>query len=259
MNRIIQYIQPRIANRSPWTGLESEVDRLFQSALADFPTRTFAPRFPVDLYEDKDNTYVRAELPGVARDAINVEKNSHHIWIDHVDISDGSDGNLDVTNQSNYVTVSWSRFWYRDPNRAHRFSTLIGSSDTQTGDTGMLKVTMHHNWWAEGVTERMPRVRFGDVHLLNNYYSSAGNNYAVRAAYNSRVLVEGNYFDTVNDPHEINNDDGGPAQVLALDNIYSQTSGATNATGTAFVPGYEYSVTPTIDVATLVTAQAGPR
>ncbi len=30
-------------------------------------------QFPVDLYEDKDNTYVRAELPGVARDAINVE------------------------------------------------------------------------------------------------------------------------------------------------------------------------------------------
>jgi HSP20 family protein len=28
---------------------------------------------PVDLYEDKDNTYVRAELPGVNRDDINVE------------------------------------------------------------------------------------------------------------------------------------------------------------------------------------------
>ena len=32
-----------------------------------------APRFPVDLFEDKDNTYVRAELPGVSRDAINIE------------------------------------------------------------------------------------------------------------------------------------------------------------------------------------------
>ncbi len=80
MNRIIRYTYPRsasqfplLANRSPWAGLESEVDRLFQAALADFPAPAFAPRFPVDLYEDKDNTYVRAELPGVSREAINVE------------------------------------------------------------------------------------------------------------------------------------------------------------------------------------------
>jgi len=80
MNRIIRYTYPRsatqfplVANRSPWTSLESEVDRLFGSALADFAAPAFAPRFPVDLYEDKDNTYVRAELPGVGRDAIAVE------------------------------------------------------------------------------------------------------------------------------------------------------------------------------------------
>lgn len=80
MNRIIRYTYPRnanqfpvFANRSPWTSLESQVDRLFESALADLAAPTFAPRFPVDLYEDKDNTYVRAELPGVNRDAINVE------------------------------------------------------------------------------------------------------------------------------------------------------------------------------------------
>jgi HSP20 family protein len=80
MNRIIRYTYPRnashsslLANRSPWTNLESEVDRLFESALGDFAAPAFAPRFPVDLYEDKDNTYVRAELPGVNREAINVE------------------------------------------------------------------------------------------------------------------------------------------------------------------------------------------
>lgn len=55
---------------SPWSGLESEIDRLFNAAVGDFATDR---RFPVDLYEDKDNTYVRAELPGIDRDAINVE------------------------------------------------------------------------------------------------------------------------------------------------------------------------------------------
>ena len=74
MNRIIQYTYPRNAsfNRSAFGGFETEFSRLFENALADFvPVRS--PRFPVDLYADKDNTYVRAELPGVAREAINLE------------------------------------------------------------------------------------------------------------------------------------------------------------------------------------------
>lgn len=59
--------------RSPWAGLESEIDRLFTSTLADLGTPASDLRFPVDLYEDKDNTYVRAELPGLRRDDIHVE------------------------------------------------------------------------------------------------------------------------------------------------------------------------------------------
>lgn len=81
MRSIIHYTNPRsssllpfgFAVRSPWTGLESEIDRLFESTLSDFMAPGFDQRFPVDLYEDKDNTYVRAELPGVNRDDINVE------------------------------------------------------------------------------------------------------------------------------------------------------------------------------------------
>jgi len=75
MNRILQYTYPRNAyfNRSAFGGLESEISRLFDSALADFVPAAAATRFPVDVYADKENTYVRAELPGVARDAINLE------------------------------------------------------------------------------------------------------------------------------------------------------------------------------------------
>jgi HSP20 family protein len=61
-------------SRAPWSGLESEIDRLFTTALSDLaasPSTT--ARFPVDLYEDKTHTYVRAELPGVNREDISVE------------------------------------------------------------------------------------------------------------------------------------------------------------------------------------------
>jgi len=82
MRSLIHYTNPRsgsllpafgFALRSPWTGLESDIDRLFVSTLSDFMTPGFDNRFPVDLYEDADNTYVRGELPGVNRDEINVE------------------------------------------------------------------------------------------------------------------------------------------------------------------------------------------
>lgn len=80
MYRIIRYSQPRgtnllpaFANRLGFPGFESAADRLFEAAFSDFAGPALSPRFPVDLYEDKDNTYVRAELPGVSREDISVE------------------------------------------------------------------------------------------------------------------------------------------------------------------------------------------
>jgi len=80
--RIVRYAYPNyrsfapatgLFSRSPWTGLETEINRLFQSTLNSAGTGALGSQFPVDLYEDAGNTYVRAELPGVSREAINVE------------------------------------------------------------------------------------------------------------------------------------------------------------------------------------------
>lgn len=79
--RLIRYNQPYTRgyapvyqgyDRSPWAGLESEIDRLFASTLGNFVGAS-STQFPVDLYEDKDNAYVRAELPGLNRDDIHIE------------------------------------------------------------------------------------------------------------------------------------------------------------------------------------------
>lgn len=87
--RLVRYTYPNYRSlapvlggvaRSPWSGLEGEIDRLFESALGDF-VGTSEPRFAVDLYEDKDNTYVRAELPGVNRSDINVEMVEDYLTI----------------------------------------------------------------------------------------------------------------------------------------------------------------------------------
>jgi HSP20 family protein len=59
--------------QSPWAGLETEIDRFFESALGDLVGSPATDSFPVDLFEDKDNAYVRAELPGVNRTDLGVE------------------------------------------------------------------------------------------------------------------------------------------------------------------------------------------
>jgi hypothetical protein len=106
-------------------------------------------------------------------DAVSIS-GSNHVWFDHCDISDGTDGNLDINNGADFITISWTKFHYTprtDPTgndntgaEGHRFSNLIGSSDTVPADVGHLNVTWHHDWWAENVNQRMPRAAPEDSH-----------------------------------------------------------------------------------------------
>lgn len=133
-----------------------------------------------------------------------------HAWIDHDTFTDGAmpdsssptffgrpfqqhDGELDITNASDLVTVSWSSF------REHDKTMLIGSSDTTTADTGKLRVTLHHNLF-DNVLERAPRVRFGQVHVFNNLYvipDATGYVYSWGVGIQSHTFVQNNFFATV--------------------------------------------------------------
>jgi HSP20 family protein len=91
-------------HRSPWSGFENEIDRLFESVLGDANGATTGSRFPVDLYEDENNTYVRAELPGVNREDINVEIANGYLTINAVRKNGTDKGNAEPS-----VSVSFSR------------------------------------------------------------------------------------------------------------------------------------------------------
>jgi len=147
-----------------------------------------------------------------------------NVWVDHCTFVDGDDGNLDISHAADWVTVSWCHFYYTNPSAEHRFSNLVGHSDNNADeDEGKLHITFHHNWWGQFVHERMPRVRFGRVHLYNNFYNATGNNYCIRAAVGSEILVENNYFDSVKNVWELYRTTGVDGKVFATNNIEVNT------------------------------------
>jgi pectate lyase len=174
-------------------------------------------------------------------DAFNIGNGAHHVWVDHCDVSDGSDGNLDVNGAADYVSISWTKFWYTGRAGGHQFSNLVGSSDTATADAGHLRVTFHNNWWADGIRERMPRVRFGQVHVFSNLYTSSGNNYCIRAGAFANLLVEENAFIGVSDPVDLG-ESNAQTVVVSRNNLYLSTQGTAADKGTeVFAPPYSYT------------------
>jgi pectate lyase len=220
-----------------------------------------------------DPTYDSTVGCSSGQDAISLQKNAHNVWFDHCDISDGTDGNLDITNAADFVTVSWTKFHYtpRTDNSGsdstgasgHRFSNLVGGSDNSSGDVGKLNITWHHNWWADNVVERQPRVRYGKNHILNNLFTSTASNYCVRAGMDAQILVENNAFVGVKNPQQFNSTaDQGTSTITAQGNLYSGTSGtqSTGGSGTPFTtPPYAYTPDATAGLQAAIQSGAGPK
>ena len=186
-------------------------------------------------------------------DCLQVNHESKNVWIDHVDIYDGHDGNLDITNASDYVTISWTKFSYTSASTGHQFSNLIGNSKTKTSDRGHLNVTFHHTWWADGVVERMPRVRFGKVHVANNLFDSKNASYCVRAAIEADIRIERNVFIGVQKALDLYTSDGAITAAQMIENYEENVKKPQAGTGTAFTPPYSMSLT---DVSTQAKAYA---
>lgn len=143
------------------------------------------------------------------RDNFWINSSSHNIWIDHCDFQDGVDSNFDCSNGSDNIAVTWCRFRYlKEPisggsggSDDHRFSnTWGGGDDNGEEDEGHLNTTFYACWWDEGCRNRMPRVRFGKVHLLNCLYTSSVTDNCVGVGYMSNVNIDRCTFIDIKEP-----------------------------------------------------------
>ncbi len=213
-----------------------------------------------------------------AFDAIGISA-SDHVWVDHVSFTDAPltddhlpvenghvkqchDGALDITNGSDYVTVSYNLF------AEHNKNNLVGGSDGATGDEGKLRVTFSNNVFRD-VASRAPRVRFGQVHLFNNYFVGSKSHpvypvsYSVGVGNAAKILSNNNVFDIAGARScpDVVKDFSGTLPGAFKDTgslLNTAPLGACGVSGSvAWVPPYPYSPRPLALVRANALAQAG--
>ena len=134
------------------------------------------------------------------------------------------------------MTVSWNH------THNHTKNMLLGHDDGNGAqDIGQLKVTYHHNWF-DRTPQRNPRVRFGEpVHVFNNYFVY-NTDVGVACQANAGCVVEGNYFENVEEP--VSNHYAGPTgRCVARNNVFVGESGQPDCSGTVQEPSSYYTYT----------------
>ena len=195
-------------------------------------------------------------------DALTLD-NVNHGWVNHCEMYstigpgvgyDTYDGLLDVKNGSRFITLSWNRL------HDHMKVMLIGHTDnvgSQTIDE-KIQVSLHHNFFYN-TDGRNPSLRWGTVHSYNNYFRSISD-YGMASRRYSHVKIENNVYKNVKQPITTDNfivvtgDDGsvcesGSQFIDCGANSITQTN---CAWWTATTLPYQYTLTPTASVASLV-------
>ncbi|KAI9157885.1 putative pectate lyase B [Paramyrothecium foliicola] len=189
-------------------------------------------------------------------DAIGIDE-SLNVWIDHVDLSgdlsagkDDLDGLLDITHAADWVTVS--NVYFHD----HWKGSLIGHSDSNADeDTGALHITYANNHW-KNINSRGPSVRFGVVHIVNNYYDSLLDS-AVNSRMGAQVLLQSTAFS--NTPNALFSRDSDETGYAVVDDVDFGSSENAVPEGT-LTPGslpYSIPVLGSGSVASSVPGSAG--
>ncbi len=184
---------------------------------------------------------------------------ARNVFITKCEFYGSTDELCSIVRQADFVTVSWSKFHFPNSD-SHSFAHLIGNGDDVTADRGKLHVTMHHNWYAPGVEGRMPRVRFGHVHLYNNYYNAVGNGYCIGVGFECNIRLENSVFESVSAPWaDYGGTSNGKLGWAGLQFINATQPTFMPNTFPVFTPPYAFTLDPVGNVKSIVTAGAGNR
>lgn len=136
-----------------------------------------------------DQVQKRGESDG---DAIGIFGSSN-IWIDHCSLSKAYDGLIDAIQGSTAITISNNHLSQHDK------AILLGASDTYTEDK-KLQATLAFNRFGKEITQRLPAIRHGFAHVVNNDYIQ-WKMYAIGGLKGPTILSQGNRFTAQDNPN----------------------------------------------------------
>lgn len=176
-----------------------------------------------------------------------------NVFVHKCEFVDSKDESLSIVRESDFVTVSWCKFHFTEPH-SHAFGHLIGNRTDRLSDRGKLHTTMHHNWYGANVRARMPRVRYGQVHLYNNFYKSPDNHYIIGVGHESKIRLENAHFENVNRPWTPMDSEPGEIGWMGLKFVEcSEPKDFPNSYAAMFTPPYKYTLDSVEGVKDLVT------
>ncbi|CAH9082029.1 unnamed protein product [Cuscuta epithymum] len=111
---------------------------------------------------------------------------SSDIWIDHVSMKNCYDGLIDAIEASTAITISNSHF------TDHNEVMLFGANDFSKKDE-IMQITIAFNHFGKRLVQRMPRCRYGYIHVVNNDYTH-WNMYAIGGSSHPTIISQGNRF-----------------------------------------------------------------
>ena len=126
-------------------GNKPRISNLMDDYLKTFLSRDFSPRntreafnysknrFPVDMYSDKNNLYVTAQLPGVSKDKINVELIKNNLSIE---LSNGNGQHEEKTYFLREIPTITAKRTIKLP------AEVVFKDVKSTYGDGMLKITL---------------------------------------------------------------------------------------------------------------------
>lgn len=193
----------------------------------------------------------------IGGDCITIKESTHHVWVDHCDLSsdrnhgwDYYDGLLDITNKSDYISVSWNKI--HESNKA----MLVGSGYTTSDDKGKLRVTFYNNYFSN-ISERTPDAKFGSIHMFNNYFNNAA---YVGAFMGATIRLDNNYWQGSSLPVRTDlSSTPGSISGLATNVFNSSKANRITSAASSWVPTYEYksALIAAAEVPSKITSGAG--
>jgi len=179
------------------------------------------------------------------------------LWVDHCEFQDGVDDNFDNSNTADNITISWCKFTYlKSPKSGgsggsddHRFSNLVGGSDSDVPSDGKYSITWLNCWWAAGCVDRMARARNAQLDMINCYWNSSVATKYIHLSPGTNgtyIYVENGVF--TGSAEVVNYEKTGNNNVKFV----NCTGGGTND-GSVSAPSYSYTATPVGSVVSMVS------